>query len=39
MTYKELKAKGMTCQDYIKYLMDLGYTTVMEVLEDGKSNN
>ena len=39
MTYKELKANKITCQDYIKYLMDLGYTTVMEVLEDGKSNN
>ena len=39
MTYKELKAKGMTCQDYIKYLMNLGYTIVGEVLEDGKSNN
>lgn len=34
MTYKELKAKGMTCQDYIKYLMELGYTTVVEVLEN-----
>lgn len=34
MRYRELKAKGMTCQDYIKYLIELGYTTVVEVLEN-----
>lgn len=34
MRYRELKAKGMTCQDYIKHLIELGYTTVVEVLEN-----
>lgn len=34
MTYKELKAKQMTCIDYLRYLIDLGYQTVGEVLDN-----
>ena len=32
MRYRELKSLGMTCHDYISYLIELGYTTVEEVL-------
>ena len=32
MKYREIKSLGMTCRDYISYLIELGYTTVGEVL-------
>lgn len=32
MKYREIKLLGMNCQDYISYLIKLGYTTVGEVL-------
>lgn len=33
MTYKELKEKGITCDDYLKLLISKGYNTVQEVME------
>lgn len=33
MTYRELKEKGMTCDDYLKLLISKGYNTVQEVME------
>lgn len=33
MTYKELKAKGLTCNDYLTLLISEGFVTIKEVLE------
>lgn len=33
MKLKELKNKGMNCENYIDYLIKQGFTTVLEVLK------
>lgn len=37
MTYKELKAKGLTCNDYLTLLISQGFVTVKEVLESDET--
>lgn len=36
MRYSEIKALGMNCDTYIKYLLNKGYKTVLEVLANEK---
>lgn len=37
MTYKELKSKGMTCDDYLNFLLAKGYVTIQEVIDEEAS--
>lgn len=34
MKYSKIKAMGMNCDTYIKYLIMQGYTTVLEMLKN-----
>ena len=36
MKLKDLKAKGLTCNDYLTLLISQGFMTVKEVLESEK---
>lgn len=37
MTLKELKNKNITCDEYLESLINKGYKTVKEVLENEKA--
>lgn len=37
MTYKELKSKGMTCDDYLNFLLAKGYVAIQEVIDEEAS--